>query len=355
MKAITVRPHGAGARVEHVEIKEKGMKVRIIENGICGTDREIVKGLMSAATVPENYDFLVLGHEALGILEDDTDNLKRGTIVMPINRRGCNKCINCLNGRADFCETDDFVEAGIKGMHGFMREYIYDDPNYLVPVPPQIRDIAIMAQPLSDLEKSVAEMIDVQGRLHWRCIDATYGCRKMLVTGTGTIGILISMLLKTYGFDVSIANRREPTDVETRIFEEVGLKFVNTSAHRDDEKYDGVIEASGSDASVIEYAIRRLKNNGFLGLFGFIRSGTLSLSPVDLQSLVYRSISITGLINGQKPHFETAINHLVQWKTQYPFTTSHFITRSVNISDQKSVLNVLENRIPGEIKTKILW
>ncbi|KAA8922168.1 glucose 1-dehydrogenase [Thermoplasma sp.] len=354
MKAITVRPPESGASIEEINIGESGSRVKIIENGICGTDREIVKGIMSAASAPKNYDFLVLGHEALGILEDDAGDLKKGTIVMPINRRGCGKCINCLNGRADFCETGDFVEAGIKGMHGFMREYIYDDPEYLVPVPSQIRDIAIMAQPLSDLEKSVAEMMDVQDRLHWRCKDATYGCRKILVIGTGTIGILFSMLLKTYGFDVSIANRRGPTDVETRIFDEIGLKFVNTSAHSN-EKYDGVIEASGSDASVIGYAIARLKNNGFLGLFGFTQSGTLSLSPVDLQSIVYRSISITGLINGQKPHFEMAMNHLTQWKTQYPFTTSHFITRSVNISDQKSVIDALENRIPGEIKTKILW
>ncbi|MGC8608967.1 MAG: alcohol dehydrogenase catalytic domain-containing protein, partial [Thermoplasmata archaeon] len=115
MKAITVRPPGQGAKIEDVDIKETGLKVRILENGICGTDREIVNGVMSAAAVPDGYNYLVLGHEAIGRVEEDIRNFDKGTIVMPVNRRGCGKCINCLIGRPDFCETGDFREAGIKG------------------------------------------------------------------------------------------------------------------------------------------------------------------------------------------------------------------------------------------------
>ncbi len=81
---------------------------------------------------------MVLGHEAIGgvVQEDGGESIRKGDLVMPVNRRGgCGHCLACLNGRPDFCETGGFVEAGIKGMHGFMRETYWDEERYLVRVP----------------------------------------------------------------------------------------------------------------------------------------------------------------------------------------------------------------------------
>ncbi|WP_393971576.1 alcohol dehydrogenase catalytic domain-containing protein [Oxyplasma meridianum] len=74
MKAIVVRPPSVGAEIGDIEIKTEkfhGLSVKILENGICGTDREIVKGMMGEASSPPGDRFMVLGHEALGILEED--------------------------------------------------------------------------------------------------------------------------------------------------------------------------------------------------------------------------------------------------------------------------------------------
>ncbi|AAT43224.1 glucose 1-dehydrogenase [Picrophilus oshimae] len=352
MKAIIVHPPGAGVSIEDVNINGNGPGIKILENGICGTDREIVNGELSAATSLNG--FLVLGHEALGILEEDTKNLRKGDLVMPINRRGCGRCLNCMLGRPDFCETGEQLEAGISGMHGFMREYINDDERYLVKVPDVIRDIAIMAQPLADLEKSIEEMISIQKRLHWPCIDGTYNCRKVLITGTGTIGILFAMLLKTYGFSVYISNKREPNDIESKIFDELSVKYKNLS-NKIDESFDAIIEASGSGTDVIERTLPLLKNNGFYGIFGFEKTGTLNLTSEFLQGIVYKSINITGLINGQKPHMEMAMNHLIQWKKQFPKTTSMMITEKVSINNERRLKEVLSKKRPGEIKIKIIW
>lgn len=358
MKAIIVKPPAGGFEVQDVQIQEKGVKIKILEHGICGTDREIVNGQLSAAAAPSGYNFMALGHEAIGEVMEDGGNFRKGDIVMPVNRRGCGKCLNCLLGRPDFCETGEFIEAGIKGMHGFMREYIYDSPEFLVHVPPDIRDIAIMAQPLSDLEKSLEEILTVQNRLYWKCSDGTYGCRQALVVGTGAIGILFSLLLKSRGFNVTIANRRDPTQAETRIFQEAEISFFNSSngygSPGTEHTFDLIVEASGSDASILPSLLALLKNNAVLGLFGFMRSGTANLSNFDIQSIVYKSVSVVGLINGQKPHFEAAMRDLVQWKHMWPGTIESMITK-VTINEVKRNENLLLNKQPGEIKMKIIW
>ena len=363
MKAITVKPPYKGVNISNIEMdfeNKGGLNIRILENGVCGTDREIVNGVMHAASVPSGDSYMVLGHEAIGILEDDGEFLKKGDIVMPVNRRGCGKCLNCLSGRADFCETGQFIEAGISGMHGFMREKIIDNEEYLVPVPKGIRDVAILAQPLSDLEKSLDEIISVQRRMIWTCRDGTYNCRKALIIGSGPIGILMCLLLRSNGFETYISNKREATPKEAKIFETTGIEYVNTtngfsSIFTSGLMFDLVVEASGSAADLVTQSVKMLKNNGILGLFGFTSSGSTTLNSEDLQKLVYRSLTIVGLINGQKTHFQRAMLRLAEWNTIWPEITRELITETVSVRDENALKNVLETKKPGEIKVKIYW
>ncbi|MGE9809931.1 glucose 1-dehydrogenase [Ferroplasma acidiphilum] len=357
MQAITVKPPEAGITLQNVDYKNNGIKIKILENGICGTDREIVKGQLNSAAIPAGSNYLILGHEAIGTVMEDGTIFKKGDIVMPVNRRGCGKCLNCMVGRPDFCETGNFVEAGIKGMQGFMGEYIYDDEKYLVRVPAGIKNMAILAQPLADLEKSMDEIINIQKRMIWRCSDNTFHCRNALVIGTGTIGILFSLLLKTYGFSVTIANRRYAHEKEVKIFNMSDIKYYNsaTGYKFDNNSFDLIIEASGSSADVISQTMGFLKNNGIFGLFGFIRSGELSINSHMLQDFVYKSIAMVGLINGQKPHFEMAMDHLMQWQYMYPGIDKLLITNEIKISDREKITTALTEKSKDEIKTRILW
>src|SRR5881397_4055124 len=66
------------------------VKVRTIEVGICGTDREICN--FDYGTPPQGSDYLVLGHEALGEVVEvgpGISNLKVGDLVVPTVRRPC--------------------------------------------------------------------------------------------------------------------------------------------------------------------------------------------------------------------------------------------------------------------------
>ena len=365
MRAIVVKPPKPGVEFRDLsQVIRHGsgtVKVRIIENGICGSDREIVRGELATARPPEGKDWLVLGHEALGVVEESKDpRFRQGDLVMPINRRSYHgKCLNCLVGRPDFCEANEFVEAGMVGMDGFMVEYFYDDPKYLVKVPPSIADIAILAQPLSDLEKSVEEILNIQRRLIWTCDDGTYNCRRAIVFGSGSTGILISLLLRTVGFEVYVANRRDPLENEAKITEEAGITYINYSVEGLDKLkqmgFDLVVDTTGASASLIGHEVEMLKPNGVLGLFGFPSEGALTLSHEVIQRFIYKSNVIVGLINGQKPHFQQALAHLAQWKATWPGVVSRLITRVVNVNDEKEVVQVLNHKEKGEIKVKIRW
>jgi len=362
MKAIIVRPPNPGVHFADVEQKELDnygkVKIRTLFNGICGTDREIVNGKLTISNLSDRKNYLVLGHEAIGIVEEPCCGFSKGELVMPLNRRGCGKCLNCLAGRPDFCETGEFTEAGIQGIDGFMREYWYDDPKYLVRIPRELEDIGILAQPLADIEKSVEEILNIQKRIPvWTCDDGTLNCRKVLIVGTGPIGILFTLLFRTYGLEVWMANRREPNQTEQTILEETKTNYFNSSNGYDNlkEKFDVIIDTTGSNTGLINNLLPHLNRNAVLGLFGFPTSGSFSTDFKSIQEIIHANKLIVGLVNGQKPHFQQAVVHLASWKTLYPKVSKILITKTVSVNNEEEVLRVLQGKEPSEIKIRIQW
>jgi len=358
MKAVVVKPPGAGVWIK--EVQDPGdpqgrVRIRTLETGICGTDREIVNGRRLTTSPPPGREELILGHEAIGVGEEGDGIFREGDLVMPVNRRPCGKCLNCKAGRPDYCETGQFVQAGANSLDGFMREYWNDEPKYLVKVPPAVREFAILAQPLADVEKSVEEILTVQRRLIWNCEDGTLSCRKALVIGTGTTGLLFALLLKTEGMEVWVSNRREPREWEAKVFQEVGLNFLNSSKGYGGESFDLIVEASGSTAAVVGEALSSLRRNGVLGLFSFPREESFSLDHRGVQTFVMRANAIVGLVNGQKPHFQRAMVHLSAWNSIWPNAVRSMITKVVSVRDEGEVIRVLREKVRGEIKVKIDW
>ncbi|BCS93608.1 glucose 1-dehydrogenase [Metallosphaera javensis (ex Sakai et al. 2022)] len=365
MKAIIVKPPAAGVQISNVNEKDLSnygyLKIRTLYSGVCGTDREVVNGKLILSELPKGKDFLVLGHEAIGKVEESYEGFSEGDMVMPVNRRGCGVCKNCLVGRSDFCETGNFREAGIVGMDGFMREQWYDDPRYLVRIPKSLEDIGILAQPLADVEKSVEEIFEVQKRVPiWSCDDGTLNCRKVLIVGTGPIGVLFSLLFRTLGIKVWISNKREPNETEQILLEEARINYYNSvndyeELSRKVGKFDVIIEATGADAGLITKILPLLERNGVVGLFGFPVSGSATIDFKSIQQIVHANKVFLGLVNGQKPHFQLAVSHLASWKTLYPKTSKNLITDTVSIDEEKEVLKILKEKRRGEIKMRISW
>jgi len=149
MKAVAVFPSKKAIRlVNHDEPKiatQTGVKLRMLDVGVCGTDKEIAA--FAYGTPPEGSDYLIIGHESLGEVVEigrEVARVKLGDLVVPMVRRPClhDHCMSCQVGEQHFCYTGDFTERGIKGAHGFMTEFVVDDERYMNPVPAHLREVA---------------------------------------------------------------------------------------------------------------------------------------------------------------------------------------------------------------------
>ena len=58
--------------------------------------------------------------------------------------------------KQDYCINGQFTERGIKEVHGFMTEFYVDDEKYFTHVPEDLRELAVMAEPLTIAEKACA-------------------------------------------------------------------------------------------------------------------------------------------------------------------------------------------------------
>ena len=143
--------------------KPTQVKMKVLEVGVCGTDREEVKG--GRATPPRGSEHLVIGHEMLGVVTEKgakVTTVRAGDYGVFSVRRGCGKCVACKNNRSDMCYTADYTERGIKGLNGYEAEYVVDEEQYVVKVPPSVRSIGVLTEPMSVAEKAIDEALLIQ-------------------------------------------------------------------------------------------------------------------------------------------------------------------------------------------------
>lgn len=353
MKGIITVPPQRGASLEEINPLDQGdVEVDTLLTGVCGTDRAIVSGLLDFARSPHGSPYLVLGHEVLGRVASSGggSSLRPGDLVVPVVRRGCGECLNCLVGRQDFCETGKFSEIGIRGIHGGMREKFRDSERYLVKVPRNLgKKVAVLAEPLSNVVKAVEEVLQVQARSIWSCPDSTLTCRTALVVGTGPIGLLFTLLLRSYGLNVVVANRRPLGERERKIVESAGASFLNTSKESIQDFHLGV-DTTGS-ASVVARLMGRVKPNGALILFGTGGNDHEVIAGSLVTGLVERNVLVLGSVNAPKRSYVDALSYLLTWQEEYGDLEA-MITSVVPPSQG---VEVVSRKGEGEIKAVISW
>src|SRR6185312_8237390 len=88
-------------------------------------------------------------------------------------------------------------ERGINLRHGFLTEYYVDDPEYIVKVPHGLKEVGVLLEPTTVVEKGIAQAYEIQRRLRvWRP-------RRAAVMGAGTIGLLATLALRLRGLEVT--------------------------------------------------------------------------------------------------------------------------------------------------------
>lgn len=351
MRAVAVTPKKPGsARLVEIPMPTAapGMALmRVLEVGIDGTDTEINQGLYGDA--PPGSDFLVIGHEALSVVEavgEGVSGFMPGDLVVSTVRRP-DDCPNCQSGESDMCLFGKYTERGIKGAHGYMGEYYSEAPAFMVKIPPALRGFAVLLEPLSIVEKATFQAWKIQERMLWQP-------KRAVVLGAGQIGILCTILLRLRGLEVHAYGKQPRDGLQSRIIRSLGATYESVDDRPvigiKDElgQIDFILEATGNSSVAFE-AMPQLGNNGVLCLTG-VSAGNRSIEiPADVINLqmVLGNRVVFGSVNANRRYFETGVEHFRQAEQQWPGIFERLLTRRVPFDDFKSALD----RRPEDIKT----
>jgi len=356
MKAVAVFPEKGKVRVIEVESPRietpTQVKLRMVEVGICGTDREISTFLYGSP--PPGSESLIIGHESLGEVVEVGAAVCRvdpGDLVVVTVRRPCPHagCMACRSGRQDFCYTGDFTERGIKGAHGFMTEFVVDDEVYVNLVPRELRDVAVLVEPLTIAEKAIIQLWQVQQRLPWACPivpgkEPGY-CHKAVVLGAGPIGLLGAMAFLINGFETYLYSLEPPTAPQAAFARLIGATYIWSMADSPQRlaervgNIDLVYEATGA-AQVSFEVMKVLGTNGifiFTGVPG--RKGPIELDADQImRGLVLKNQVIFGTVNAGRDAYEAAIHDLALFKRRWPNAVQSLINGRYPIEAASDIL-----------------
>ena len=307
------------ADVPAVEAREGEVLVRTLEVGVCGTDREISEGLFGVP--PEGEPLLVLGHEALAVVERDGYGFTRGQLVTATVRRSCGHCIACAEESPDSCLTGDYRERGITRLHGYARELVAEDPEQLVAIPTSLGRLGVLAEPTSICERALRHARTIGGRQPWQL-------ERALVIGAGAIGLLMTYLLRLADVEVWTASL-EP---ESELVEQSGARYVSTQDTELAElgTFDLVIEAAGN-AQVMAQTLGLLRRSGVACLLGIDpREQTIELDgPVLGLDTILENRVLFGSVNAQRQDWLAAVADLERAQERWPEAAEQFVTLRV--------------------------
>jgi glucose 1-dehydrogenase len=326
MRALTVTPGQAGsARVTEEPDPEPAPGELLVEGlavGVCGTDREIAGGDYGWA--PPGRDRLVLGHESLGRVRTapDGSGFAAGDLVVGVVRRPDPvPCGACTHGDFDMCRNGQYTERGIKALDGYAAQLWCVESEFAVRLDPALADVGVLLEPTSVVAKAW-DQIERIGRRSW------FAPERVLVTGSGPIGLLAALLGVQRGLDVHVLDQvREGRKPE--LVADLGATYHcdgfddAVSAGRPDV----VIEATGA-AALVTAAMAGTASYGITCLTGVSSVGRrIQLDAGALnREIVLENDVVFGSVNANLGHYTAAAQALAAADTEW---LGRLITRRV--------------------------
>ncbi|MFH2054938.1 MAG: glucose 1-dehydrogenase [bacterium] len=366
MKAIAIKPGTTTIRlVEREEPQVRAddeIKLRVLQVGICGTDREEAAGGRCAP--PDGHDELVIGHEMIGQVVAAgaaVTQVEIGDFAAFTVRRSCEKCPACLANRSDMCYSGEYRERGIWKRDGYQTEFVVDREAYVVKLPEEIAEIGVLTEPLSVAEKAIDESLRLQqSRLPDASIPLDWlSGRRCLVAGLGPIGLLAAVALRLRNAEVYGLDIVEAESVRAQWLTQIGGKYIDgrqVPADRIDTEIgpmDFIFEATGV-ASLEFSLLDALALNGVYVLTGIpAGSRPLNIPGAELiRQLVLNNQIMLGSVNASREHYRLAVEDLVRAERRWAGHVAKLITHRHVYTD---FLAGLEHHGQDEIKVIVDW
>lgn len=269
--------------------------VRVKYAGICGSDLHIMAGEHPTARPP-----FVMGHEVCGeiaaICSDRRHDLRVGDKVAVHAVLGCGACDACRAGRENLCEHIEIMGAG---RDGFYSDYVCCPADRLMAFRPDVDlRIAALAEPLTIAVHDVRR-------------SGLQAGEDVLVSGAGTIGILIGLVARLTG-----AARVVVTDIDPhrlRRAAEFGLTAVDARAGDPDAAYqaaagltrfDKVFEVTGAQSS-FDRCLAALRRGGTMVQVGMPVGGCFEHFRVN--DIIFNEAAYIGVRNSSSRSMAAAV------------------------------------------------
>lgn len=334
------------------------MRIKNLACGICATDLSLL--FMSAnpsvapAALPGVQRFH-LGHEAVGEVTEIGSGVKRfkvgDRVIMDKHFYGAN-CLNlelenlcemCAQGETNFClNKSDYPFLGVGG--GFGDEYVTHETGVYLCPPDLTLDQAVLVEPLGIGTHAVLRHPPKSGA-------------KVLVIGTGMIGLAVLMAAKTAqpSCEATVISRY---DFQSQMAERLGAKHILQNS-----EYQAIAKASGGkffsapmnkgivvggfdiiydcvgDSNTLNDCVRWVKANGKVVMVG---AHMQPMTKVDLVNIWYHQVELVGVVAHGHEHHHSEQKHTFDWVIDFIkrglYTTDGFITHRFAYEEYKEAI-----------------
>jgi threonine dehydrogenase-like Zn-dependent dehydrogenase len=291
----------------------------------------------------------VTGHESFGRVEALGPNVSAcqlavGDYVVATVRRPGSSIYDRI-GTYDMTTDDVYYERGINLRHGYLTEYYVDDAEYIVRVPAGLKEVGVLLEPTTVVEKGIAQAYEIQRRLRvWRP-------RRAAVMGAGTIGLLAALALRLRGLEVTVFGRTPKPYLNSNLIEALDARYESTvtlpilEGAKKYGPFDLIFEATGASPVVFE-SMQALAKNGVLVLSSVTGGNKTIEVPADRINLefVLGNKVMVGTVNANREYFEMGVKDLAQAEAQYPGWLKQLLTHPVKgLDNWKQLIDTLTN------------
>jgi threonine dehydrogenase-like Zn-dependent dehydrogenase len=321
----------------------RGVLVKVLRVGVDGTDKEINAAEYGMA--PPGASVLIIGHESFGRVEavgPNVTELSPGDYVVATVRRPGGSIYDRI-GTYDMTTDDTYFERGINLRHGYLTEYYVDEPEYIVKLPAALREVGVLLEPLTVVEKGITQAYEIQRRLRvWRP-------RRAAVMGAGTIGLLAALVLRLRGLEVTVFGRTAAPYLNSDLIQMLGARYESTATTpivdgaRRYGPFDLIFEATGASSVVFE-SMQALAKNGVLVLSSVTGGDRMIEVPADRINLefVLGNKVMVGTVNANREYFELGVKDMTHAEAQYPGWLRRLLTHPVKgLENWKTLFDTL--------------
>jgi threonine dehydrogenase-like Zn-dependent dehydrogenase len=304
MKAITVIPQKAGSvRVDELAVPRLGPDDLFVEGlsmGVCGTDRELVRG--NYGWSPPGRERLILGHESLGrVIQSPVGSaFSPGDLVVGVVRRPDPvPCVHCAIGEWDMCINGQYTERGIKALDGYGAQQYALESAFAVRVEPSVATVGVLLEPTTIVAKAWEHVDRIGKRALWEP-------KRALVTGAGPVGLLAALLGVQRGLEVHVFDRATEGP-KPSLVKALGAHYHVGRLEDAGPPPDVLLECTGVSALVLG-GIGRLAPRAIMCLTGVssgTRATTIEFAMIN-RKIVLDNAVVFGSVNANMRHYLAA-------------------------------------------------